>query len=162
MRKLKLTQGKFAIVDDEWYDVLNQYKWYARWDKHTRSFYAVRNGKYADGKKQIVRMHREILGLGRGDGKQGDHKNHDTLNNQEYNLRICVCSQNQQNQTPQCGMSSKYKGVCWNKRDKRWYVQIGLGMKQHYLGSYADEELAAMAYDLVARKAFGKFAKLNF
>ena len=55
---IPLTQGKVAIVDDEDYEYLNQFKWYA--DKNTNTFYAAR-GVYENGKKKTLLMHTQLL-----------------------------------------------------------------------------------------------------
>lgn len=41
MKKIKLTQGKYTLVDDSDYNVLIKYKWYAKNGENT--FYAVRS-----------------------------------------------------------------------------------------------------------------------
>jgi hypothetical protein len=46
--------------------------------------------------------------------------------------------------------SSKYRGVCWNKRETKWKAGIGYDGKQHHLGYFEDEEEAAWAYDKAA------------
>ncbi len=51
MKLIELTQGQAAIVDDEDYEELNQHKWYAQWNKGTKSFYAGRKGKTKNGKR---------------------------------------------------------------------------------------------------------------
>lgn len=94
MKKIKLTQNKYTLVDNADYANLNQYKWYAH--KERGSFYAIRKTYYAN-KRITFSMHRQILGLKKGDKHQGDHRDHNTLNNQRYNLRISTVSQNQMN-----------------------------------------------------------------
>ena len=54
------------------------------------------------------------------------------------------------------GRSSKYLGVGWHKRDKKWRVNIKVGGKMKSLGNFADEIAAARAYD-----AFVIAEKLN-
>lgn len=39
MLKIKLTQCQFALIDDDDLDKVSQYKWYAWWNKYTKSFY---------------------------------------------------------------------------------------------------------------------------
>ena len=160
---IPLTQGQFAIVDDELYDWLNQYKWCAAklGGKLYGRFYAIRG--YWNGIKQIqVAMHRQILGLKTGDGKQTDHKNCNSLDNRISNLRLCTTSQNQHNQKPHKGRTSQFKSVYWNKRAKKWMAQIRHNSKLIYLGLFNDEIEAAKTYDAKAKELFGEFAKTNF
>ena len=81
IKKIPLTQDQFAIVDNKDFEWLNQYKWFARWEPHTQGFYAVRHSKTINGKRYMISMAREILGLKCGDKRQVDHINHNTLNN---------------------------------------------------------------------------------
>ena len=57
---------------------------------------------------------------------------------------------------------SRYKGVSWYNRGKRWNARIHVNRKEKFLGIFADEIEAAKAYDRAARKYFGEFAELNF
>jgi group I intron endonuclease len=57
--------------------------------------------------------------------------------------------------------SSKYVGVYWHKRNKRWESAIKFQGKKIYLGGFIVEEDAATAYNNAALKYFGENAKLN-
>lgn len=163
-KKIPLTQDKFAIVDDEDFERLNQYKWCAKktWRKKYKDyFYAVRTVKIK-GRKLMVFMHREILGLSYGNKKLSDHKNHNGLDNRKINLRVCSKTQNGQNQrTQERKKTSKYKGVCWYKRCKKWIAKIKYLGNTIYLGLFESEEEAALTYDKKAKELFGEFALLN-
>jgi len=158
MKEIPLTQGKFALVDDVDYEWLNQWKWYAH--KGGNTFYALRKAYHND-LRVTIRMHREILGLGRGDPREGDHCNHNGLHNWQDNLRICTRSQNQHNGSPRKNCSSSFKGVNWHKDTHKWQVQITNNGKQKYLGCFTSEVEAAKAYDRKAMELFGEFAHIN-
>jgi len=152
LRRIKLTQGKFALVDDEDFEWLSQWKWYAQ--KSCNIFYA-KTHIYKNDKRTTIGMHSLLL-----NAKQIDHKDGNGLNNQKENLRACTHSQNQMNMRP-IGGSSKYKGVCWYKRYKKWRSQIRVNGKKIHLGYFDSEEDAAGAYDDAAKIIFGEFARFN-
>ena len=153
------TRGLFALIDGEDYERLSKYKWFAVKGRNT--FYAARITSYKLGGKTIL-MHREILGLKAGDGKQIDHINHYGLDNRKTNIRPCTHQEQQRNRLPQKNCSSKYKGVCWHKENKRWIAQIKHKERLIYLGSFNDETEAAEVYDQKAKELFGEFANCNF
>jgi len=157
-KKIQLTQGKYAIVDDDDYERLSIRKWYAQ--KGGIDFIAARQCScpYYD-QRFAVLMHRQITSCPRG--LQVDHINHNTLDNRKCNLRICTNSQNHGNMIIQRDKSSKYKGVTWNSKRKKWIASIGENGKNYYLGSFEDEIEAAKTYIRAARKQFGDFALVN-
>ena len=59
------------------------------------------------------------------------------------------------------GYSSKYKGVSWSTRDKRWVAAIKFNYKRIGLGYHKLETEAAKAYNEKAKELFGEFAWLN-
>lgn len=164
MKKIILTQGKFALVDDEDYDFLNQWKWcYSKSYKDLgyaiRFHYLTKSGKQQ--KRKVISMHRVIMNT--PIGMYTDHINHNTLDNRKENLRICTPSQNHMNQRKFRG-KSKYKGVFWQKDCpiNPWGAIIRINKKGIYLGSFPSEERAARAYDEAAILNFKEFASLNF
>jgi AP2 domain/HNH endonuclease len=160
MKRIPLTQGQFALVDDEDFERLNIHKWCAVFDRRRRLFYATRQSPRFNGKQRVINMHRSILGA--LPGEQVDHKNHDTLDNQRENLRICSVPQNSANRRMSINNTSGYKGVSWHKRDKRWFAYVNNGHgRQIYIGYYSTAREAAAAYDLAAVRYFGEFALTN-
>lgn len=159
MKKIPLTQGKFATVDDIDYAFLMNWKWYFSTDG-----YARRNSRKSDGlgRGVTIRMHRIVLSreLGNFDFEQTDHKNQDRLDNRRSNLRPATVSQNQGNMKLQQG-SSKFKGVCWHKQAKKWRVRVQFEGKSIHLGYFTDEIEASKAYNKAALKYFGRFAYVN-
>jgi hypothetical protein len=158
MKKIELTRGYFAIVDDEDFEKINQYDWHViSSGEHTH--YAVRQSLYKRGhKRRKIYMHREIVGNTEG---VVDHINHNGLDNRKCNLRPCTQSQNMQNQRSTRG-SSKFKGVAWISDRSYWHSTIWVKSKNYHLGGFHSESLAAEAYDYAATLFFGDFACLNF
>ncbi len=155
MKEIGLTQGQVALVDDEDYDYLMQWKWYAQGSKKSNYFYAVRN----EAKDKIL-MHRVILDLN-DKSKTADHKNHNTLDNQKQNLRIASVAQNSCNRIS-LHKSSKFLGVNKTKVRNTWRASITKNYTTKYLGSFKTEEQAALAYDMAAKAIHGEYANLNF
>ena len=153
MKEIKLTQGKVTLVDDEDFEVLNQFKWCAA--KRGNAFYAERTIMVGE-KKECVLMHCVILNR-----KGIDHRDHDGLNNQKGNLRFCTVSENAMNNRKRENTSSIYKGVHFHKRDKKWLASIKINGKTIHLGYFASETDAALAYNKKAIELFCEFANLN-
>lgn len=152
MKLIPLTQGKFAMVDDEDFEELSRFKWYAH--RGGRSWYARRNAWVAGaGKQRCVLMHSRITGF-----DLTDHIDGDGLNNQRANLRDATKAQNGQNRRRNRNGSSAFKGVTRDPRDAGWYA----GIRRRYIGRYRSEEEAALAYDAAARELYGAYAALNF
>ena len=159
MKLIPLTQGQFAMVDDEDFDFINQWKWYA--SKDVRTFYARTNiWLHKIGKQKTVRMHRYILLLN-NPSVLVDHKDCNGLNNQKNNLRIATPYQNAANKSSIQNGYSKYLGVSWHIKIKRWEARISKNNKSHYLGVFKNEVDAAIAYNKKATELHGEFANLN-
>jgi hypothetical protein len=145
MREIKLTQGKVTLVDDEDYDLLCLFNWYAQRDNKT--FYAVRRLPRVNGKQKTEYMHRIVLArkLERAikPGMMPDHEDGNGLNNQRYNLSEVTNRGNQENQ--HIAKTSTYTGVCWHKVTSKWVTQIQVKTKTIYLGIYTTELEAALA-----------------
>ena len=131
-KQIPLTQGLFALVDDDVYEELNQYKWYAQ--KSRRTVYASRR---THNKKQTTAlMHRTILGLSPGDGKITDHRNRDGLDNRLSNLRTVSKSVNGHNHSGYSSNTSGHTGVGWHTRYNKWHAYIVIDCKKIHLGVY--------------------------
>lgn len=102
------------------------------------------------GGKQVM-LHRIILDLEKGDGKQVDHINRDPSDNRKANLRLCSQSQNMLNRGKWKGTSSKFIGVGWNKGARKWLVHVCIDGKQKHCGLYSDELQAARVSDAARR-----------
>lgn len=127
MKEIKLTQEKLVMVDDEYYDELSKYKWYARKDLHT--YYAQRKEKQSDGKWKIIHMHRVILNT--PIGLKTDHIDRNGLNNQRINLRIVTHQENMMNMRKRKDNTSGETGVYFQSRDKKWYAMFNYKNKTY-------------------------------
>lgn len=157
--KIPLPQGKFALVDDEDFETLAQFRW------GISNGYATRRLKRKTlpcGKRVQCdqKMHRLIMGEPKG--RQIDHINENKLDNRKENLRIATAGQNRCNITKKKNNTSGFKGVVWDKDRQKWISQIRSKSKNHSLGRFKTKEEAALAYDVAATKLHGEFAKLNF
>ncbi len=157
-KTIPLTQGYVAIVDDHRYDEINAFKWCVlrnRWGMTAQRS----EPRDEDGKQVTILMHRQVVGALLGEIV--DHANRNTLDNRETNLRRCTSSQNNANALKRTGGSSRFKGVDWCKKARKWRARIGYGGLPHHLGYFDDEEDAARAYNEEALKQFREFALLN-
>lgn len=150
MKTISLTKGKFAIVDDEDYEHLMQWKWY-----YASIGYAVR---LALPRGSRILMHRVILTP--PIGMVSDHINGDRLDNRRCNLRVCTYSQNMMNKKKSWG-NSRYKGVSWSKKYQKWEGHIMVEGKKKFLGYFDTEEVGALAYNEASMKLHGEFGCLN-
>lgn len=160
MKEIPLTQGKVALVDDEDYDFLMQWKWQATKTKCTWYAKRVSNNKdkHKNGKRYSILMHRVIM-----KAKlfyEVDHNpDHNGLNNQKHNLRIATRTQNKIN-THKIN-STGYRGVELNKYSKKFSAHIRINGKLKHLGVFETAIEAAKAYNNAAVQYHDKFAILN-
>lgn len=84
------------------------------------------------------------------------------LDYRKSNLIVCSLKERQQ-QLPKrrASTSSQYRGVSYSKANKNWRALIKVAGKLVSLGSFQKEEDAAKAYNVGARKHFGKSAYQN-
>lgn len=75
-----------------------------------------------------------------------DHIDRDRTNNCYTNLRWVTCSQNNRNKTKKKNVSSKYRGVCFDKARQKWIAHFKLNGKNKFLGRFDIEEEAYEAY----------------
>lgn len=154
MKKIKLTKDKFAIVDDEDFEYLNQWKWL--FDRYA----SRQEGNYEKGTRKMIYMHRLIMKT--PDGFDTDHINGNKLDNRKENLRIVTRQLNNANARIAKNNKLKFKGIWFSKRLNKYTASIGFNYKIIHLGCFTSAIEAAKAYDAKAKELFGEFAYLNF
>ncbi len=106
-------------------------------------------GLKLNGKRTIYKIHRLVATYfceNENKYEQVDHKDNNKINNHYKNLRWVTPSQNNRNKLKKEGTSSKYLGVLYHKRDKKWTSQISINYKKKHLGYFDTEEEASQAF----------------
>lgn len=148
-KRLHLPNGKVALLDEDDYERLKNY----RWTLQPHGYVAYHKTIY---------LHKEILKTKKDEIV--DHINGDILDNRKNNLRIATRSQNAVNRKK--GKRNKYsllyRGIKFRKGLKKpWIARIGYDHQTKHIGYFATEKEAAMAYNNKAQELYGEFAKLN-
>jgi hypothetical protein len=154
--KIKLTKGHFAIIDEKDFVLVSRYNWHAT--NHDNVIYAAT--RMPDANLKYKYMHQLILGL---DGQTRiDHKNRNGLDNRRTNLRICPnLSSNSMNRGKQSNnLSSKFKGVTWDKNRNKWKMQIKF-RDTRIQKRFDTEEQAAVSYNHFVNVLCPEFGVLN-
>jgi len=128
--------GKFAIVDEEDYEWLMQWKW-----KLNINGYAARTTR-SKSKFACVYMHRLINQT--PEGFDTDHINRNRLDNRRSNLKTATKKENCRNKGIAKTNTSGYIGVTWDKN--KWVAQSSIDKKRVYIGRFDTPEEASNAY----------------
>lgn len=132
-----------ALIDLEYVDVVNDYKWRLNYQGY------VVNDK-------VGKLHRFLMNP--GEDLVIDHINRNRLDNRICNLRACTLQENNMNKSIPCNNTSGIQGVSWDKNRNKWLVHITVNRKQIHLGYFNTIEEAAEARRQAEIEYFGEFA----
>lgn len=158
---LPLINGLSTQVSVGDFERFSAFHWRSWWSRKTHSYYAVRT----DSGRKSFWLAREILGLKSGDDRQGDHINHDTLNNIyspddiiANNLRIVTQEQNKANGRRPITNTSGFRCVSYSKVMKKWHAYIRVNGKRRNLGYFDTPEEAYAVYLKAAHELLSEYA----
>lgn len=150
MKFIPLTQGEFAIVDDEDFEAVSGMK-----------FHVVKIGKQKYARSRGVYLHHMIHGKP-APGNHVDHRDGDGLNNRRKNLREIRHAMNLKNGSMSRRNTSGYRGVSFDRARGKWIVVTSINGKVLTLGRFKTPVAAAMAFDRFTIQHFGTDVSLNF
>jgi hypothetical protein len=136
MPTIPLTKGFAATVDEEDFEALSQYGWFAQKCGGERH-YAARKDRSGH-KEKIVYLHHAVIG--KFQGMVVDHINGDPLDNRRENLRVCSYSQNAVNSS-----YGRKPGVFVCKQTGRFGARTAVEGKRVFLGRFDSFSEAADA-----------------
>lgn len=140
MAFIQLTKGLETLIDDESFDELNRFNWYA---SGPIGFERPARRLKEEGRKLIYIYH-QILGVKPWllAGVNVDHINRDPLDNRRSNLRLVSRSENMQNRA----ISSK--GISVDRTHGTYKAYIGHGVERVNVGTFQSYEEAEEARQL--------------
>jgi hypothetical protein len=155
VKTVPLTKGVVAIVDDDDFERVIQFKWHTIC-QNGKPTYGARHYRKPDGSRGLQYLHKFIM---RSETLH-DHENGNGFDCRKENLRPATTKQNVRNRKAKRTSNAPYKGI--SRRGPTWNAKIVVDGKSIFLGASRSAEDAARLYDMAALKFFGEFARLNF
>tara|TARA_R110000796_G_scaffold106541_2_gene216966 strand:+ start:275 stop:820 length:546 start_codon:yes stop_codon:yes gene_type:complete len=136
---------------------------YGNYGRHTNAFFPeklmkqqldtngyLRVNLTKDRKKWKISVHQLVIlvfkSIKSNRYKVIDHIDNNKLNNKLSNLQVISARENVLKHRKTTNKSSKYPGVYWHKRNKKWLAQTTLKGKHIYIGHYNSELEAFKSY----------------
>lgn len=156
MKKIPLSKGKFALVDDEDFEFVNQWKWYFFQRPGSNTYYAKTRMNTGYKIYKNVFMHRLIMKVSKS--LHIDHINGDGFDNRKSNLRVVTHHENMLNRSTRINNTSGYPGI-YKRENNKFVASISSGKKRVYLGFFSSYEEALAARKKAEDEYFGEFSK---
>jgi len=164
VKQVPLSKGYVALVDDEDYERVAQFKWCVVMPG--KNVYAVRRVRRPEGGWTSQSLHRFLLHAGAGE--RVGHVDGNGLNCVRANLRrvsrseSATAARRTRGHGRQSNNKSGFIGVSWDSRVGKWRAQIQVDGRKKHLGHHPTPEDAARVRDRAARELHGELAVLNF
>lgn len=149
MKQIPLSQGQYAIVDEEDYRLLSEFKWCYRAERDGKSGYAVRHHK-VDGRDRLLYLHRQLMSP--PEGHEVIFLNHDRLDCRRANLRVVTKTEARRHHRVRSDSKSGVKGVRRNPDTGTWSAYKYRNDRAYHIGTYYTQEQATTAYEAAMRK----------
>jgi hypothetical protein len=150
MQEIPLSQGQFALVDDQDFPVLSDFRWCYRAERDGRQGYAVRHVKVG-GKDRLCYLHREIVGTV-PPGYEVIFLNHDRLDCRRDNLKVVTKEEARRHHRVRSDSESGVKGVRYNPGSNSWSAYVYRYGHCYHVGTYFTREQAQAAYERDLRR----------
>lgn len=144
---INLQHGHITVIDKSDFQIANSVsgKWYASYNRHTKSWYCVCNVP-TEGKRTIARLNRLVAGASKI-SEIVDHVDHNTLNNTRSNIRIVSNRENLQNQIrAHVNNETGMLGVNQIAQTGRYRAMININGKSVHVGMFDTAKAAHEAY----------------
>lgn len=154
----KYGKGKFAIIDEEDYNIISKYGWFYHpnnWPDTKEGYACATKRENITNKPKTLRMHKLILNCPKG--MEIDHINRNKLDNRKCNLRICTKSENRHNVGVRSNSTSGIKGISFHKLTNKWQARIQINKKRITIGLFDNKNIALQEY----KKYINKLCIIN-
>src|SRR5215831_2613643 len=144
MKEIPLSQGQTALVDDNDYPLLSEFKWCYRSERNGKQGYAVRHSKVYR-RDRLVYLHRQIMPA--PPGFEVVFANYDRLDCRRENLKVVSKEEARRHHRVRRDSKSGVKGVRYDLETDTWSAVIYRNGRGYTIGTFHSEAAAAGAYE---------------